>query len=87
MISAAMATQLLCSSLCSTTLGSLADSYEAKKGGQHSGRLLVMSLGLLLSTIAVLLHSLGSLYLHWGTSYYEKTQQLYQNIFLSIIVK
>ena len=76
MISAAMATQLLCSSLCSTYLGSLADSYEATKGGKNSGRLLVMSTGLLISTVAVLLHSLGSIYLHWGTSYYyEKAQQ------------
>ena len=66
MISAAMATQLLSSSICSSWLGSLADSLESK-GGNNSGRMRIMSLGLLLSTVATLMHSFGSFYMHWST--------------------
>ena len=72
MVSGAMAVQLLSSSLCSSWLGGVADSWEASnKGGKNKGRLLVMSLGLLLSTIAILLHSLGSIWMHWNSN---KTQ-------------
>ena len=67
MISAAISLQLLASSLSKPWLGGLADSWEAsssnERGGKNNGRLRVISLGLLLSTIAILLHSLGALYL------------------------
>ena len=67
MISAAISLQLLASSLSKPWLGGLADSWEASSskegGGKNNGRLRVISLGLLLSTIAILLHSLGALYL------------------------
>lgn len=77
MVSVAMAIQLLSSSLCSSWLGGMADSWEASsKGGMNRGRLAVMSLCLLLSTIAILLHSLPSLWNHW---YWSETQQVDAN--------
>jgi len=57
MISTAMAVQILASSSCSSWLGGLADSLEAK--GRSNGRLQIMASGLLLSTVATLLHRLG----------------------------
>lgn len=60
MISTAMAVQILASSSCSSWLGSLADSLE-ERGGSN-GRLKIMALGLLLSTVATLLHLLGRLW-------------------------
>ena len=65
MISAAISMQLLASSLSKPWLGGLADSWEASssKGGGKNGRLRVISLGLLLSTIAILMHGIGALYL------------------------
>jgi hypothetical protein len=57
MISTAMAVQILASSSCSSWLGGLADSLEAK--GRRNGRLQIMASGLLLSTVATLLHRLG----------------------------
>ena len=68
MISAAVASQLLTSSLCKPWLGGLADSWEATSGGENSGRLRVISLGLMTSTVATLLHCLGSFYMHWRTN-------------------
>jgi len=76
MISGAMAVQLLSSSLCKPWLTGVADSWEAsssskskKEGGENNkGRLLVMSLGLLLSTVATLLQGLGPLYMHWNST-------------------
>ena len=59
MISTAMAVQILASSTCSSWLGSLADSLEEWRGS--NGRLQIMALGLLLSTMATLLHVLGRL--------------------------
>lgn len=60
MISIAMAVQILASSACSSWLGGLADSIEARRGGKGSnGRLQIMASGLLLSTVATLLHILG----------------------------
>jgi hypothetical protein len=71
MISATIAVQLMASSLCKPWLGGLADSWEASssEGGKYNGgRLRIMSLGLLISTVATLLHGLGSLYAsaHWS---------------------
>ncbi|KAL7459888.1 hypothetical protein ACHAWC_011737 [Mediolabrus comicus] len=57
MISSAMAVQILTSSACSSWLGGLADSIEAR--GMRNGRLQIMASGLLLSTVATLLHVLG----------------------------
>jgi hypothetical protein len=57
MIGSAMAVQLLASSSCSSWLGGLADAFEAR--GKSNGRLQVMASGLLLSTVATLLHMLG----------------------------
>ena len=57
MISTAMAVQILASSSCSSWLGGLADSMEAR--GRSNGRLQMMASGLLLSTVATLLHILG----------------------------
>jgi len=62
MVSCAMAIQLLTASLCSSWLGGVADSWEESRGGKNRGRLLIMSLGLTLSTIATLLHIPGSLF-------------------------
>lgn len=59
MISTAMAVQILASSTCSSWLGGLADSLEERRGS--NGRLQIMALGLLLSTVATLLHILGRL--------------------------
>ncbi|KAL3826850.1 hypothetical protein ACHAXA_005692 [Cyclostephanos tholiformis] len=71
MISAAMAVQLLASSLGKPWLGGMADSWEASSvalGKNNAGRLRIMSLGLLMSTVATLSHSLGGLYTpaHWS---------------------
>jgi hypothetical protein len=71
MISAAMAVQLLASSLCKPWLGGMADSWEASSvasGVNNAGRLRIMSLGLLMSTVAMLSHGLGSLFFreHWN---------------------
>ncbi len=66
MISAAFSLQLLSSSLCKPWLGGLADSLEAS-GGKSNGRMRVMSLGLTVSTIATLMHSLGGLH-YWSTN-------------------
>jgi hypothetical protein len=63
MISSAMAVQILTSSACSSWLGGLADSIEAR--GIRNGRLQIMASGLLLSTVATLLHILGRF---WMTS-------------------
>ena len=52
-----MAVQILTSSACSSWLGGLADSIEAR--GMRNGRLQIMASGLLLSTVATLLHVLG----------------------------
>ena len=60
MISSAMAVQILTTSTCSSWLGSLADEFEKKTGS--NGRLKVMAAGLLLSTVATLLHILGRFY-------------------------
>ena len=49
--------QILTSSACSSWLGGLADSIEAR--GRRNGRLQIMASGLLLSTVATLLHILG----------------------------
>ncbi|KAL7445888.1 hypothetical protein ACHAXH_008662 [Discostella pseudostelligera] len=68
MISAAVASQLLASSLCKPWLGGMADSWEATSGGENSGRLRIISLGLMTSTVATLLHCLGIYYMHWRTS-------------------
>lgn len=57
MISSAMAVQILTSSACSSWLGGLADSIEAR--GRRNGRLQIMASGLLLSTVATLLHIPG----------------------------
>ena len=54
-----MAVQILASSTCSSWLGGLADSLEERRGS--NGRLQIMALGLLLSTVATLLHILGRL--------------------------
>ena len=61
MISTAMAVQILASSSCSSWLGGLADSLEER--GSSNGRLQIMALGLLLSTVATLLHMLGRLWM------------------------
>lgn len=61
MISAAIASQLLSSSFCASWIGGVADAWAAKDG-RSNGRLQIISLGLLLSTVATLLHSLGSLF-------------------------
>ncbi|KAL7536466.1 hypothetical protein ACHAWF_005473, partial [Thalassiosira exigua] len=74
MVSGAMAVQLLSSSLCSSRLGGVADSLDASKGGRNKGRLLVMSLGLLLSTVSILLHLPGSLF-HPNKGSKEDTRQ------------
>lgn len=79
MISTAMVVQTLISILCSSWLGGLADSWEAScKGGKNHGRLQIMSLGLLLSTTATLLHSLGSVYLQWSMR--SETQQIMDDV-------
>ena len=58
-----MSIQLLASNVCKPWLGKVADSWEASfDGGRgNNGRLRVMSLGLLLSTVAMLSHGLGSI--------------------------
>ena len=71
MISAAVASQLLTSSLCKPWFGGVADSWEASSQGVdgnniYSGRLRVISLGLLTSTVATLLHGLGTYYMQWN---------------------
>jgi hypothetical protein len=70
MIGAAMTVQLFTSSLCKPWLGGLADSWEASsEGGKNNGgRLRIMSLGLLISTIAMLSHGIGILFApaHWS---------------------
>ena len=60
-ISITMSIQLLVSNVCKPWLGKVADSWEASfHGGRgNTGRLRVMSLGLLLSTVAMLSHGLG----------------------------
>lgn len=60
MISAAMATQLLASSCFSAYFGSVADTWEKRSASNRvdSGRLRMMTYGLLLSTLATLMHSL-----------------------------
>jgi len=65
MISIAMAVQILASSSCSSWLGGLADSLEKRRGS--NGRLQIMALGLLLSTVATLLHILGRLWMQPST--------------------
>ena len=62
-ISTAMSIQLLVSNVCKPWLGKVADSWEASfdEGRGNTGRLRVMSLGLLLSTVAMLSHGLGSI--------------------------
>eukprot|EP01082_Thalassiosira_pseudonana_P015070 g13493.t1 g13493 contig8:808080-809513(+) len=82
MIGSAMAIQKIASSLFSSWFGSLADSWEAECRVKNMdirwnrGRLLVVTLGLGLSTVATLMHSLGSL---WLSSYHvngnEDSQQ------------
>eukprot|EP00581_Thalassiosira_minuscula_P011685 CAMPEP_0183718002 /NCGR_PEP_ID=MMETSP0737-20130205/11384_1 /TAXON_ID=385413 /ORGANISM="Thalassiosira miniscula, Strain CCMP1093" /LENGTH=463 /DNA_ID=CAMNT_0025947483 /DNA_START=203 /DNA_END=1594 /DNA_ORIENTATION=+ len=72
-----MAVELLSSTLFSSWLGGVADSWEASKGGKNKGRLLVMTFGMLLSTIATLLHSLGSAWMHLNT---EHTGNGFSNI-------
>ena len=68
MVSSALAVQLLSSSICKPWLGSFADSLEASKGSSNNnGRLMVMALGLLWSTIITLMHSLGSLWMNNDT--------------------
>jgi len=63
MISTAFALQLLTSSLTGSYFGGLADSWDASSSkGKNIGRLQLMSYGLLFSTAAILLHSLGGLY-------------------------
>lgn len=62
-ISTTMSIQLLVSNVCKPWLGKVADSWEASfdEGRGNKGRLRVMSLGLLLSTVAMLSHGLGSI--------------------------
>jgi len=63
MISTAFALQLLTSSLTGSYFGGLADSWDASSSkGKNMGRLQLMAYGLLFSTAAILLHSLGGLY-------------------------
>jgi len=63
MISTVFALQLLTSSLTGSYFGGLADSWDASSSkGKNVGRLQLMSYGLLFSTVAILLHSLGGLY-------------------------
>ena len=83
MVSGAMAVQLLSSSMCSSYFGSVADSLEASNsnvgGGKNKGRMLVMSRGLLLSTIAVLMHGLGSVLFVHRNDPSDETQQYYDS--------
>jgi MFS family permease len=62
-ISTAISIQMLVSNVCKPWLGKVADSWEASvdEGRGNTGRLRVMSLGLLLSTVAMLSHGLGSI--------------------------
>ena len=55
-----MATQLLASTCFSAYFGSIADAWEKRSASNrvNSGRLKMMTSGLLLSTFATLLHSL-----------------------------
>jgi hypothetical protein len=71
MISAVMAVQLLALSLCKPWLWGMADSWEESSvalGGNNAGRLRMMSLGLLTSTVATVSHCLGSMFIpaHWS---------------------
>ena len=80
MISAAMTVQLFASSLCKPWLGGLADSWEASsEGGKNNGgRLRIMSLGLLMSTVAMLSHGIGILFApaHWSERTDAKSHEL-----------
>lgn len=70
-ISIAMSIQLLVSNVCKPWFGKVADSWEASyHGGRgNTGRLRVMSLGLLLSTISMLSHGLGRIIYPTKTKY------------------
>ncbi len=76
MISAAVASQLLISSLCKPWFGRLADSCEAVQGVENNGRMRVISFGLLTSTVATLLHGLGSYYICWITNHSNQANSL-----------